>query len=94
MPLVLTADTETYAAALTASLATIPQGLANRLLAARWAAVLAHAIAAGDRRSLVRAAAELRRCGAKATAHGLFDHYQVLAERFSNHGKASRTQPS
>ena len=85
---------ETYAAAFGASPATIPRGLANRLLAARWTALLAHAIAAGDRASVTRAVAELRRCGAKATAQGLFDHFKVLTGRFGNHGKANRTLAS
>lgn len=80
---------ETYAAALGASPATIPPGLANRLLAARWTALLVHAIAAGDRAGVTRAVAELRRCGAKGTAQGLIDHFTVLTGRFGNHGKAS-----
>jgi len=72
---------EIYAAALAASTAAIPGQLANRLLAARWVAVLGHGLAARDGQGVKRALSELRRCGARATALGVLDHYQVLTGR-------------
>jgi hypothetical protein len=72
---------EIYAAALAASAAAIPGQLADRLLAARWVAVLGHGLAARDGQGVRRALSELWRCGARATALGLFDHYQVLTGR-------------
>jgi hypothetical protein len=72
---------EIYAAALAASTAAIPGRLADRLLAARWVAVLGHGLAARDDQGVGRALSELWRCGARATALGLFDHYQVLTDR-------------
>lgn len=72
---------EIYATALAASTAAIPGRLADRLLAARWVAVLGHSLAARDSRGVVRALSELRRCGARATAMGVLDHYLVLTDR-------------
>jgi Glycosyl transferase family 2 len=72
---------EIYAAALAASTAAIPGRLADRLLAARWVAVLGHGVAARDRQGVARALGELWRCGVRATALGLLDHYQVLTGR-------------
>lgn len=72
---------EIYAAALAASTAAIPGQLANRLLAARWVAVLGHGLAARNGQGVRRALSELKRCGAKATTLGVLDHYQVLTGR-------------
>lgn len=72
---------EIYAAALAASTAAIPQLLAGRLLAARWLAVVGHGVAASDRHRVTHALAELWRCGTRATALGVLDHYHVLSDR-------------
>lgn len=72
---------EIYAAALAASTTAIPGRLADRLLAARWVAVLGHGVAARDRQGVWHALSELWRCGARATALGILDHYHVLTDR-------------
>lgn len=86
------ASARIYAAALAAAPTAVPGLLAERLLAARWLAVLGHGLAARDRREAARALGQLWRCGLRATALGLVDHCQVLTGRGAPRGTGRTPQ--